>query len=451
MEWLTGVLEEVAAASVQPARGRALPLVVINALGVGGGGFGPNRGAIVGLLLDTCQAFVDGHAVDVAIATPVASDYSALQHHRREDADGEGSPRFAALSAEQRATGRELAALARAGDLALFLGAGVSIPAGLPSWSALLERLAAMAGVSTDALEGLGSPLDQAEYLQRLLGGGRGLKEALKEAFAPADGPRLTTLRPSLIHLQLAALGCREVITTNYDSLYEDAVAVQAGGSRGVLDGADADSSDLAVLPFEHRKPFHAWILKLHGDLAHDGDVVLSRSDFVGYSSASGPVGSIVQSLMLTKHLLVVGMSLTDDNVLRLAYETTNYLKGSRAAASEIGTVLDLTVKPLKEEFWEGTFRVVGLAPHGTGFDAAGRLLSVMLDYIAMWSARSDWLLDPAYSALLTDAERAAAASARTLRAQVRGLGSAHPGGWGVLATALDDLGAGRPDLRRDV
>ncbi len=41
----------------------------------------------------------------------------------------------------------------------------------------------------------------------------------------------------------------------------------------------------------------------MHGDLEHEGDIVLSRCDLVGSASSSGPIGAIVHALMLTRHL----------------------------------------------------------------------------------------------------------------------------------------------------
>ena len=313
---------------------------------VRGGGLNSKRGLIVRRLLEQCQSFVLANAVDIVIAAANASDYAAFQHQRRH-----GNHAFLSLSVDLQQHGTKLAGLARDGHLALFLGAGVSIPAGLPSWSGLLDDLRMESHTSQDELESLRSPLDQAELLQRRLGGSQLLKEKIAERFQGGN-------RPGISHLQLAALGCSEVITTNYDSLFETAVNLKR-----------EDGSRMAVLPYEQKKPFQDWILKMHGDLSHPGKVVLSRSDFVGYSASSGPIGAIVQALMLTKHLLVVGTSLTDDNFLRLAYEVRNYLRNNPPAegaeAGEIGTVLDLQTDSAKKALWDGTFNVLGVAEPG--------------------------------------------------------------------------------------
>lgn len=421
---LAGALREIVASGISPGTGRAIPLIAVPTLGVRGGGLNSKRGLIVRRLLEQCQSFVLANAVDIVIAAANASDYAAFQHQRRH-----GNHAFLSLSVDLQQHGTKLAGLARDGHLALFLGAGVSIPAGLPSWSGLLDDLRMESHTSQDELESLRSPLDQAELLQRRLGGSQLLKEKIAERFQGGN-------RPGISHLQLAALGCSEVITTNYDSLFETAVNLKR-----------EDGSRMAVLPYEQKKPFQDWILKMHGDLSHPGKVVLSRSDFVGYSASSGPIGAIVQALMLTKHLLVVGTSLTDDNFLRLAYEVRNYLRNNPPAegaeAGEIGTVLDLQTDSAKKALWDGTFNVLGVAEPGVSREDQARQLSIMLDFIAMRAARPDWLLDPRYDDLLTPQEARVADDARRLCGSLAGLVEEDDdNGWSRLASLLTGMGA---------
>lgn len=425
MSNLAGALRAIADSSIRPGTGRAKPLVALPTLGVGGGGLNAIRGAVIDRLLAECQSFVEANDIDLVITAMNPSDYAAFQHQRRKlDA-------FPTLSPTLQTHGRRLADLARGDHLALFLGAGVSIPAGLPSWPDLLNHLREKSRTSQAELDSLDSPLDKAELLQRRLGGSEALKDHIAAFFKD-------TKTPGMSHLQLAALQCGEVITTNYDSLFETAV-----------NSMRPDDDSMTVLPFEQKKPFRDWILKMHGDIRHPGKVVLSRSDFVGYSAAAGPVGAIVQALMLTRHLLVVGTSLTDDNLLRLAYEVTNYLQSNPpadgAASSEIGTVLSLKTDPAKQALWEGTFTVLGVADAGDSQEVQARALSIMLDYIAMHAAKDDWLLDPRYAALLDPAEQHVAEAARQLREKVKNLTTRTDGasaGWTRLDSVLTDLGA---------
>src|SRR5690554_2912331 len=152
------LLEAVAADDALAARtGRLLPLVALPVLGVGKGSLGGARGDVVARLVAACTAFTRRHAIDVVIVARHASDFSAFQDARQSLDD---SP----LPDDLESQARDLGHRARRGELALFVGAGVSMGAGLPGWRDLLAALAERAG-SPDLvsdLAALSSPLDQA-------------------------------------------------------------------------------------------------------------------------------------------------------------------------------------------------------------------------------------------------------------------------------------------------
>lgn len=170
---------------------------------------------------------------------------------------------------------------------------------------------------------------------------------------------------------------------------------------------------------------------------------------------------------MFTKHLLVVGTSLTDDNFLRLAYEVTNYLSPSGKdahRAEPLGTVLNLAPEPAKRSLWQGTFHVLAASddkprdvegspqrgePSGPTANEQARNLSIVLDFIAMHAAKENFLLDGRYSALLDDGEDEIATMARTLHHRLVDLPQVkdEQSGWRRLIEALVELGS-RPDER---
>jgi NAD-dependent SIR2 family protein deacetylase len=106
------------------------------------------------------------------------------------------------------------------GEVALLLGAGVSVPAGLDSWHGLLAKLADEAGLAPlDVTPGHLTATDHAELIEK------SMPERFKERVAAIVK---TATRPSLLHALLAGLDCREVVTTNYDTPH----ANQNGGQR---------------------------------------------------------------------------------------------------------------------------------------------------------------------------------------------------------------------------
>jgi len=104
----------------------------------------------------------------------------------------------------------------------------------------------------------------------------------------------------SITHSLLASLQITEIVTTNYDRLYE---AVCNDTEKAI-----------AVLPYDTTENSNRWILKLHGDINHPEDIVLTREDYLRYQDRREALTGIVQALLLTKHMLFVGFSLQDDN-----------------------------------------------------------------------------------------------------------------------------------------
>ena len=143
VEWLVeGVRQALDAAgdtlhgkSILHGRGR--PLVGLPLFGTGAGGYDAVRGEVLDAILTECETAAGRHGYDLVVPGRHRSDYAALQARRL--GRGADSP---ALPDGLMAEARRLGDLARTGQLALFLGAGIGQPAGLPSWAELIQRLA---------------------------------------------------------------------------------------------------------------------------------------------------------------------------------------------------------------------------------------------------------------------------------------------------------------------
>jgi len=339
----------------------------------------------------------------------------------------------------------ELAQRATADELALFIGAGVSVGAGLPAWQELLTSLAERDDVPLGPgevlqLKRLDLP-DQASVLCSRLGAaelssGRRRSRGAPALSTGAAGPamkageaalqrlvaeELSAELHSLAHGLLAGLPVEAVVTTNYDELFEAAW-------RGA-------ASDFKVLPYE-ADARSRFVLKLHGDLRRPQDIVLTRAQLSGareqraalsgvvqgplmtkhLCSASAPLDTpqVVQGLLMTKHLCFVGFSLQDPNFSEVAETVRATLTGDSSTASRnlFGSLLSLHNRPFLAELWPDVQQVPMDMADASGPDRlssaqCARRLDIFLDKVSLdASTPTRHLLDPNFSGVFDKQQR---------------------------------------------
>jgi hypothetical protein len=373
----------------EPAHGRARRLVGLPALGTGWGGAAGRRGALLQQLLPVLREAADEHGFDVALVLRGPSDLAAAQRVRRGEDGGWDLPDHLRLLAER------LGEQARRGQLAVFIGAGVSAAAGLPTWEQLLGELAERTGLDEGLRAGLARlpAQDSAALLARELGRDR-LETFVKERFGPGSY--------ALAHALIADLPVQEFVTTNYDPLVE--LAAADIGRR------------VQVLPFEEAEPGRPWLLKLHGDAAHPESVVLTREEYLQFGDTRAALAGVLHSLLLTRHVLFVGTSMLDDDLVRIAHQVRSalQLQGSSSGRRN-GTVLALREDPARARLWERDVETVAMAPPDSSAAEAARRLEVLLDLLGCLSTPpTGYLLDPAYRDMLDAEERQLAAALQT-------------------------------------
>lgn len=422
IQWLAeGVHQALSAAAgdltpgeTTPQYGRARPLIGMPVFGVGGGGFDRQRGAAIDAVLHEAGE-VTASGMDVAMICLERSDYAAVQSRRS------GSSSAWGLTGSQLAEADQLGEFVEKGYAALFLGAGVSTPAGLAGWDQLLfgEIATGVAGLPNDfEMMVRGDPTRAASLLEEKLGPDR---------FAEELRRHLQTDRHAVGHALLASLRIPEAVTTNVDALYELAANVPFGGG-------------LNVIPWDHQPGRPPWLLKLHGDLVK-GDTVFTKEQYESFERDGGPLKAVLQALLLTRHLIFVGYSMRDSDFIHMAQEVARILRDRHATYTTVGTVLALTPLPTPTEDWEHDLNTVLVGDDDPALSAEdARQLEIFLDRVAWRAAHTEasWLLDDRYAALVEQADRPLVGVLKDLRV---------PSGkrWEPLRRVLSDYG--RPEL----
>ncbi len=418
---------------------RPVPLIAVPLVGTGAGGGIDKKGDIIRALLMTLYNATCAHDLDFVVVARTATAHAAVRHARHQLASATPSiDPWLELDGRLVCLADDLARRARSGHLVLFLGAGVRMGAGRPSWDGLLDGLAREAGMDADQLTALGKlhATDRARIIEmRLAAHGIDLGARICA--------QLVSTRYALAHSLLATLPVTEVVTLNYDRLLELA--------------AEATGHPVAVLPYQPSTGRDRWLLKMHGRVQHPDDIVLTREDYLRYADRRAALSGIVQALLITRHMLFVGFSLIDDNFQRIVDDVRKALGGAEVsgeAPQRFGTALTLDHKPLLAELWRDSVRTAGVtgsgeAPPGSG-DAARRL-DIVLDRVLAEATRGTVpLLDERYDGILTDQEK----QIRTLLTAVQGADDEvrRSPAWQPVARLLRELGAPdyKPDHARD-
>ncbi|SDC02546.1 SIR2-like domain-containing protein [Raineyella antarctica] len=370
--------------------GRALPLIAMPILGVGEGNFRGHRAEVISELIGQLLAFVSEEPVDVALVLRRPADFAAAQWARGQvtDADKTAWPE---LSAEHLALADRLGKKAAGGELSIFAGAGVSKPVNFPDWDELLQELADANG-KTLVIPAVPQEPDYPQLAQDMQ------IETLNEDIAT----RFRTEKHALGHALLADLRTPSLVTTNYDPCLENAAAAIH---------TDPDPK-LRVIARELALGSHPWLLKLHGDIAHPDTIVLTTDQYERLRGEHKALHGVVQTLMLTSHLLFVGFGFADSDFLGMAEAVQNVraLAQEDTSTSKVGTAIGLLEPPAPHKSPESepgkrTYAELDyeyLARAGSDVSEAARLLEILLDRLA-WrcqvtgDVRASFLLDPDY------------------------------------------------------
>ncbi|MEB3015152.1 SIR2 family NAD-dependent protein deacylase [Capnocytophaga gingivalis] len=187
------------------------------------------------------------------------------------------------------------------GEVVLWVGAGLSLYAGLPSGVQLREIL--YKGLTPLEKEEVGEESDLSHLADEIctLKGNRNyiiqtLKNTFTRDFLSTETHKIISQIPHF----------RNIITTNYDSLFE---SVYGSGKLNVI------FSDNHT-PYIDAKKVN--LFKIHGDLSNPDSIIITESDYNDFFSKDteqNTIWSVIKGIIATKSILFIGYGLEDTNI----------------------------------------------------------------------------------------------------------------------------------------
>jgi hypothetical protein len=189
----------------------------------------------------------------------------------------------------------------------LFVGAGVSMAVGLPSWQTLVDHLLKELDLNSDVIDGMNDGYQMLAEFYRLKQGGMGpLRSWLDRNWKVASD----RVSESQLHKLIVELDFPAIYTTNYDRNLETAFEVhkkdyaKIANAKQIADAAEGVTK----------------IVKYHGDFDDDASLVLTETDFLNRLSFDSPLDIKFRADALGRTILFIGYSMSDPNIRLLLH-----------------------------------------------------------------------------------------------------------------------------------
>lgn len=201
----------------------------------------------------------------------------------------------------------ELREAYKSGRLVLFVGAGLSLGLGAPSWADLVNHMAEDLGYDPDVFHTYGDYPTLAEYYRvqkRSIGP---LRSEMDVRWHRPD----IDVSTSRAHELIAKANFDLIYTTNYDRWLEKAFEHYGRPYSKVVGISDLTR----VVPGE------AQIIKFHGDFDEDSSIVLDESSYFRRMDFEAPLDIKLRSDVMGRSVLFIGYSFNDPNIRYVFYK----------------------------------------------------------------------------------------------------------------------------------
>jgi nucleoside phosphorylase len=210
-----------------------------------------------------------------------------------------------------------------------FIGAGLSIPAGYPSWSGLLDKLKAEAEYrfGREINDAHLDYYERAEEYRKILGV-ENYRNIIRREFDPENNKQ-----PWLpVHSDIVGLPFVSYVTTNYDCIFENVYKTT---------GVTPVYYYYPILPITHlrdRSIFHIHGIIDHSKLVETQDsIILTKSDFVEAYTPDSNLLKLTNCLFTELTLFFIGFNVNDPFMMRILRSSLSELEKTRQIAYERG------------------------------------------------------------------------------------------------------------------
>lgn len=184
----------------------------------------------------------------------------------------------------------------------LFVGAGVSMSVGLPSWQMLIDHMLGELQLNASIMKDPDVTHQTiAEYYRLERGTLDALLDWMKQNWQVSE-PRV---QQSELHRLIVSLDFPIIYTTNYDSNLEIAYEVHGRPYAKISSARDIARAPAGVTQ----------IIKYHGDFDDAETLVLTESDYFDRLSFDSPLDVKFRSDALGATVLFIGYSMSDLNI----------------------------------------------------------------------------------------------------------------------------------------
>lgn len=211
-------------------------------------------------------------------------------------------------------------------DTVLFIGSGISLWAGLPTWPGMIEELAKFveqSGANADLIRG---EVKKGDLLQAASYGFDKLTKQQIGVFIRATC-RYGKAKPHDIHKKIVSLGPRCFITTNYDDLIEQSLRMWQSDRFYRPPVTNRQLTELAEIVHARAIDF---IFKPHGDAADCESIILTREQYRQLLPQGERQAALesVKMLLASRPVCFLGFGLRDPDFIYIRDLLANTYKG---------------------------------------------------------------------------------------------------------------------------